>query len=68
MTKDECRSRRVALGWTIDQLATRSGVVEATVRNFEAGLSAPREGTLIALRKTLRAAEREATPAATVSA
>lgn len=60
MTSAECRARRLAIGWTVDQLASCAGVVEATVRNFEAGLSAPREGTLIALRKALRAAEKQA--------
>jgi len=54
MSPAECRARRVSLGVTEAELARRAGVVEQTVRGFEAGLSKPRPVTLIALRKGFR--------------
>lgn len=56
---DDCRTARERLGWTPAKLATRAGLTERTVNDFEARLRAPRPGTLIALRRALREAQAE---------
>ena len=58
MTPDDCRARRVELGLTLGRLANLAGLAERTVWQFEMARVAPRQGTLIALRKGFRAAER----------
>lgn len=57
MTPQDCRARRSELGLTLGRLASLSGLAERTVWQFEAARVAPRQGTLIALRKGFRAAE-----------
>jgi transcriptional regulator with XRE-family HTH domain len=40
MTPDQCRSARALLNWSADDLAARSGVSVASIRNFERGATA----------------------------
>jgi transcriptional regulator with XRE-family HTH domain len=44
----QCRMARAALGWTLDDLATASGVSRRTIARFEAGepVLTPRVQTL----------------------
>lgn len=55
-TPEACRMRRTAMGLTPARLATLAGLTERTVLRFEARLVNPRPGTVIALRRGLRAA------------
>lgn len=55
---EEIRSRRLALGWSIGDLATRAGVGRATVHEIEHGKRrAPREGTIRKIMKALGGAK-----------
>jgi predicted transcriptional regulator len=54
LTPDECRELRLRLGISSGELARCAGLIERTVIRFEAGLVAPRVGTVIALRRALR--------------
>ena len=40
MTPKQCKMARVALDWTVRELAERSGVMPNTVSNFEKGRGA----------------------------
>ncbi len=51
----ECRHARRRLGWSVEQLARASGVSRRTLIDYEEGLRTPRAGTLIAVRRALRA-------------
>jgi predicted transcriptional regulator len=64
MTPVECQARRAALGLSPYELARRAGLVERTILRFEAGLSAPRPVTLVALRRAFRSVESNSSPAA----
>jgi transcriptional regulator with XRE-family HTH domain len=57
VTPHDCRARRIELGLTLARLAALAGLSERTVWQFEMARTAPRPGTLIALRKGFRAAE-----------
>ena len=52
----QCRAARGLLRWTQGRLAKEAGLSGLTVRNFEAGLTAPNPATLTVLRQTLEAA------------
>lgn len=56
---DECRSRREALGLSIEDLARRASREPRTVERFEAATVTPRPVTIVALRNALRRAELE---------
>ncbi len=56
MTPDECRRERESLHWTTNELAIKAGLSHPTIVAFEAGRRQPREQSLIAIRKALRAA------------
>lgn len=57
MTPEDCRTKRTELGLSLGRLANLAGLAERTVWQFESARVAPRQGTLIALRKGFRAAE-----------
>jgi DNA-binding transcriptional regulator YiaG len=50
----ECRSQRAALGWSLADLASRSGFSVATISEFEEGRRSLREAALVALQRALR--------------
>jgi ribosome-binding protein aMBF1 (putative translation factor) len=52
----QCRMARAALGWNMQELATKAGVGINTVNRFESGAGQPRGVTLDALRGALEAA------------
>jgi transcriptional regulator with XRE-family HTH domain len=56
MIPAQCRAARALLDWSQQDLADRSMVGNATIRNFEGGRSEPRHAILEALRRTLEAA------------
>ncbi len=56
MTPEECRVARLSLNLSADTLAQFAGLTRRTVLDFEEGARRPRAGTLIALRRALRAA------------
>jgi transcriptional regulator with XRE-family HTH domain len=56
MTGVQCRMARAALGWNVQELATKAGVGLNTVNRFESGACRPRGVTLEALRGALEAA------------
>jgi predicted transcriptional regulator len=60
LSPDDCRRRRQALGLDPYQLARAAGLFELTVIRYEAALVRPRPVTVVALRKTLRRLEAEA--------
>jgi ribosome-binding protein aMBF1 (putative translation factor) len=60
VSPSECRAAREALGWSEARLAQAAGLAERTVRLFEAQACAPRQGTIIALRKAIRSAAAKA--------
>lgn len=57
-TSAQLRAARSAIGWTVRDLATRSGVGEATIKRYEAASGIPknRKGNLEALTKAYEAA------------
>jgi DNA-binding XRE family transcriptional regulator len=55
MIPAQCRAARALLDWSQQDLADRSKVGNATIRNFEAGRSEPRHAILEALQRTLEA-------------
>lgn len=48
----QCRMARAALGWSLDELASKSGVARRSIANFEGG-KLVRPETVEALRATL---------------
>lgn len=56
MTSEECIIYRRRAGWSPAQLARNAGLCERTVELFEAGRTAPRPVTLVALRRAFRTA------------
>lgn len=50
---DQCRAARAFLGWSREELATRSKVSVATLADFEAGKRVPYARTLADIRKAL---------------
>jgi transcriptional regulator with XRE-family HTH domain len=57
MSPEDCERERRRRGWTVEDLAARSGLVALTIQKFEAGLTQPRPGTFIALRRAFARAE-----------
>jgi len=57
-TSGQLRAARSAIGWTVRELAERSGVGEATVKRYEAAPGVPksRKGNLESLVRTCEAA------------
>jgi transcriptional regulator with XRE-family HTH domain len=56
MDSAQCRAARALLKWTQNDLATKSGASDATIRNFENERSIPQIGTRFLLQKTLEEA------------
>ena len=56
ITPAQCRAARALLKWSQKDLADKSSISEASVRNFETGKTAPHKGTVVLLRQTLEAA------------
>ena len=51
MTPAQLRAARSLIEWTRDDLAEASGVFVNTIRNFERGVSDPKQSTLLAWRR-----------------
>jgi DNA-binding XRE family transcriptional regulator len=56
LTPTHCRLGRAALGWTVRELAERTGVAASTVNRFELGKASPNASTLTVLRQAMEAA------------
>jgi len=56
MTPAQCRAARALVDWSQQDLADTAKVGNATIRNFEAGRSAPQHSTLQVLCSALEAA------------
>jgi transcriptional regulator with XRE-family HTH domain len=56
MTPTQCKMARVALDWTLQDLANAAQVGLATVNRFEMQQAVPRRATLAAIRRALEAA------------
>jgi transcriptional regulator with XRE-family HTH domain len=62
MTSTQCKMARVALGWTLQDLADAAQVGLATVNRFETQQAVPRRATLAAIERALEAAGIEFLP------
>ena len=51
LTSCQARAARAMLYWSIDQLATKSGISESTIRRIESGFGVPQGVTLDMLEK-----------------
>lgn len=49
----QLRAARALVGWSRGRLAEESGVIANTIRNFENGVSDPKQSTLLAWRRAL---------------
>jgi transcriptional regulator with XRE-family HTH domain len=56
ITSAQCRAARGLLDWTQQDLADRAGIGIVTVRQVEAGFSAPRRATLEVIKHALEKA------------
>ena len=56
ITPEQCRAARGLLDWSQQDLATNAGIGIVTVRQVEAGLTAPRRATLVVVRQALERA------------
>ena len=56
MTGQQCRMARAALGWSIQELADRAKVGEATIRRLERDRAELIPATLAAIRAALESA------------
>ena len=56
MTPKQCRTARIALGWSTQELGIRANVGVATIRHFELERQEAREETILALKNVLAAA------------
>ena len=62
ITPSLCRAARGMLGWTQDELASKARVGLNTLRNFEAGRSAPMTNNLAAIQTAIEEAGIELIP------
>ena len=62
ITPSLCRAARGLLGWTQDELASKARVGLNTLRNFEAGKSAPMVNNLSAIQTAIEEAGIELIP------
>ena len=53
MTAAQCRAARALLQITQDQLATKSGVSQKAIANFELGKTVPMRANLVVLQQAL---------------
>ena len=53
ITAAQCRAARALLHITQDQLATKSGVSQKAIANFELGKTVPMRANLVVLQQTL---------------
>jgi transcriptional regulator with XRE-family HTH domain len=53
ITAAQCRAARALLQITQDQLATKSGVSQKAIANFELGKTVPMRANLVVLQQTL---------------
>ncbi len=56
ITPGQCRGARGLLDWSMELLATKSGLPRRTLIRFEGSEGAPRRATLAAIRTALEAA------------
>ncbi|MCJ2061479.1 helix-turn-helix domain-containing protein [Methylobacterium sp. J-088] len=56
MTPEHCRAARGWLGWSQNDLSTRSNVGLSTIRSFENGLRTPIANNLLAMRRAFEEA------------
>ena len=56
MAREVIRAGRAALGWSLNKLATKSGVSLSTVREFERGSERTSASVVRALREALQRA------------
>ena len=56
ITPAQCRAARGLLDWTQQDLADSAGIGVVTLRQVEAGISAPRRATLEVIRRALEKA------------
>jgi DNA-binding transcriptional regulator YiaG len=50
----QCRTQRVALGWSLAELAKRTGFSVSTISEFEEGRRSLKEAAIVALQRALR--------------
>ena len=62
MTPTQCKMARVALDWTLQDLANAAQVGLATVNRFEIQQAVPRRATLAAIERAFEAAGIEFVP------
>jgi DNA-binding XRE family transcriptional regulator len=53
LTPAQLRAARALVKWSREDLADASGVIANTIRNFENGVSDPKQSTLLAWRRAL---------------
>jgi hypothetical protein len=56
ITPAQCRAARALLDWPREWLSTESGIGPSSIFGFEKGTRAPRDVTLVALRRSLEKA------------
>jgi transcriptional regulator with XRE-family HTH domain len=56
LTPAQLRAARALVGWTREDLAAESDVFANTIRNFEQGISDPKQGTILKWRRALETA------------
>lgn len=56
LTPRLCRMGRALLGWSLEDLAFRTGICWRTIDNFEVGRHAPRHHTILALSRAFQGA------------
>jgi len=56
MTPEQCRAARALLKWPQVRLASKAGMGESIIRDFESGNRVPNPSKMIAIRRALEAA------------
>ncbi|WP_375458327.1 helix-turn-helix domain-containing protein [uncultured Enterovirga sp.] len=56
LTRAQCRAARAGLEWRREDLATRAGLAERTITDFERGAREPHTNNKIAIRRAFEAA------------